>query len=89
MNERSDPQVDSLRIPPHSIEAEQSVLGGLLLDNSAWDKIADADMAMFVVDSVRKLDFEVKEAILRLKSQYIDPDTTKVLEKLQDGTFSE
>ena len=46
-------------------------------------------MAMFVVDSVRKLDFEVKEAILRLKSQYIDPDTTKVLEKLQDGSFSE
>ena len=41
MNERSDPQVDSLRIPPHSVEAEQSVLGGLLLDNSAWDKIAD------------------------------------------------
>ena len=41
MNERSDPQVDSLRIPPNSIEAEQSVLGGLLLDNSAWDKIAD------------------------------------------------
>lgn len=41
MNDRSDPQVDSLRIPPHSIEAEQSVLGGLLLDNSAWDKIAD------------------------------------------------
>jgi replicative DNA helicase len=30
-----------LRIPPHSIEAEQSVLGGLLLDNAAFDKIAD------------------------------------------------
>lgn len=29
--------VSSLRIPPHSIEAEQSVLGGLLLDNGAWD----------------------------------------------------
>jgi replicative DNA helicase len=41
MNNRVDPQVDSLRIPPHSIEAEQSVLGGLLLDNAAWDKIAD------------------------------------------------
>ncbi|SNS28542.1 replicative DNA helicase [Noviherbaspirillum humi] len=38
---RSDPQIDSLRIPPHSIEAEQSVLGGLLLDNAAWDRIAD------------------------------------------------
>ncbi len=30
-----------LRVPPHSIEAEQSVLGGLLLDNSAWDRAAD------------------------------------------------
>jgi replicative DNA helicase len=33
--------VDALRVPPHSIEAEQAILGGLLLDNSAWDKIAD------------------------------------------------
>ena len=42
MNNRvSDPQVESLRMPPHSIEAEQSVLGGLLLDNAAWDRIAD------------------------------------------------
>ncbi|MEZ2721753.1 replicative DNA helicase [Paenalcaligenes hominis] len=30
-----------LRVPPHSVEAEQSVLGGLLLDNGAWDSIAD------------------------------------------------
>ncbi|MFA7240226.1 MAG: replicative DNA helicase [Sulfuricellaceae bacterium] len=37
----NDPQLDSIRLPPHSIEAEQSVLGGLLLDNHAWDKIAD------------------------------------------------
>jgi replicative DNA helicase len=27
--------------PPHSIEAEQGVLGGLMLDNSTWDLIAD------------------------------------------------
>ncbi len=33
--------VDSLT-PPHSIEAEQAVLGGLLLDASAWDQVADA-----------------------------------------------
>src|SRR5690349_9729667 len=32
---------DSVKIPPHSIEAEQSVLGGLMLDNRAWDQIAD------------------------------------------------
>jgi replicative DNA helicase len=33
--------VTPLRIPPHSIEAEQSVLGGLMLDNAAWDIVAD------------------------------------------------
>jgi replicative DNA helicase len=37
----SDPQVAQLRIPPHSIEAESSVLGGLLLDNNAWDRVGD------------------------------------------------
>lgn len=38
---------ESLKIPPHSIEAEQSVLGGLMLDNEAWmvigDKISETD----------------------------------------------
>jgi replicative DNA helicase len=38
---RADDEVARLRIPPHSIEAEQSVLGGLLLDNSAWDRAGD------------------------------------------------
>lgn len=37
----SDPEIRQLRVPPHSIEAEQSVLGGLLLDNTAWDRAAD------------------------------------------------
>jgi replicative DNA helicase len=41
MNAPPDHQLDQLRIPPHSIEAEQSVLGGLLLDNAAYDRIAD------------------------------------------------
>jgi len=36
-----DPQLEAARTPPHSVEAEQSVLGGLLLDNTAWDRIAD------------------------------------------------
>ena len=38
----ADFQVAQLRIPPHSIEAESSVLGGLLLDNGAWDRVGDA-----------------------------------------------
>ena len=36
-----DREVAQLRIPPHSLEAESSVLGGLLLDNSAWDRVGD------------------------------------------------
>ncbi|HAL40463.1 MAG TPA: replicative DNA helicase [Polaromonas sp.] len=37
----ADRQIAQLRIPPHSIEGESSVLGGLLLDNGAWDRVAD------------------------------------------------
>ena len=40
-NAPRDEEVARLRVPPHSIEAEQSVLGGLLLDNSAWDRAGD------------------------------------------------
>ena len=36
-----DAQLEQIKLPPHSIEAEQSVLGGLLLEASALDKIAD------------------------------------------------
>ncbi len=36
-----DESTASLKIPPHSIEAEQSVLGGLMLDNNAWDEVLD------------------------------------------------
>lgn len=38
---QNDVDLQSLRIPPHSAEAEYSVLGGLLIDNSAWDRAAD------------------------------------------------
>jgi replicative DNA helicase len=37
----ADPQLLALKVPPHSVEAEQSLLGGLLLDNQAFDRIAD------------------------------------------------
>ena len=33
-------QISALKVPPHSIEAEQSILGGLLIDNKAIDRIA-------------------------------------------------
>ena len=37
----SDSQLDQIKLPPHSVEAEQSVLGGLMLDSTALDRIAD------------------------------------------------
>ena len=39
--EPADPQLLALKVPPHSIEAEQSMLGALLLDNQAFDRVAD------------------------------------------------
>jgi replicative DNA helicase len=39
--QQSDSQVAALKLPPHSIEAEQSLIGGLLIDNAAWDRIGD------------------------------------------------
>ncbi|WP_455203764.1 replicative DNA helicase [Kaarinaea lacus] len=41
ISELPDPDTQALKVAPHSIEAEQSVLGGLMLANDAWDKIAD------------------------------------------------
>src|SRR3954449_9547910 len=40
-NEPQDPQLLSLKVPPHSVEAEQSLLGALLIDNQAFDRVAD------------------------------------------------
>ncbi|MDD9893608.1 MAG: replicative DNA helicase, partial [Gammaproteobacteria bacterium] len=37
----NDALPEGLRVPPHSIEAEESVLGGLMLNNGAWDRIVD------------------------------------------------
>src|SRR5688500_20220941 len=39
--ESVEPQLLALKVPPHSVEAEQSLLGALLLDNQAFDRVAD------------------------------------------------
>jgi replicative DNA helicase len=55
-SEPGDPQLLALKVPPHSVEAEQSLLGGLLLDNQAFDKIADLVSAEdFYRDDHRRL----------------------------------
>jgi len=41
MTDRYDSELAAIKLPPHSVEAEQSVLGGLMLENTAWDRVAD------------------------------------------------
>jgi replicative DNA helicase len=53
-----------LRVPPHSIEAESSVLGGLLLDNDSWDRVADLVSANDFYRHEHKLIFETIERML-------------------------
>jgi replicative DNA helicase len=76
----ADPQLAALHTPPHSIEAEQSVLGGLLLDNSAWDRIADRIGAEDFYRHDHRLIFQ---QIARLIDQSKPADTVTVFEALQ------
>ncbi|MBW7860091.1 MAG: replicative DNA helicase [Rhodocyclaceae bacterium] len=51
-----DLEVGALRLPPHSIEAEQSLIGGILLDNTAWERIADlVSVSDFYRDDHRRI----------------------------------
>jgi replicative DNA helicase len=59
-----DPQVAALKLPPHSIEAEQSLIGGLLLDNSAWDRIGDiVGQSDFYRDDHRRIFAHIRKLI--------------------------
>ena len=75
-----DREVAALRLPPHSIEAEQSVLGGLLLDNTAFDRVADL---------VREVDFYrydhrmIWQQVARLIERNQPADVVTVFEALQ------
>jgi replicative DNA helicase len=67
-NRPDDPQIASLKLPPHSIEAEQSLLGGLLLDNSAWDRIADiVNETDFYRDDHRRIFRRIQQLIEQAK----------------------
>lgn len=60
----SDSQVDAIKVPPHSLEAEQSVIGGLLLDNERWDTIAERVVASDFYSRPHRLIFEGVKTIL-------------------------
>ncbi len=72
--------IASLKLPQHSIEAEQSVLGGLLLNNEAWDRIGDIVAGDdFYRDDHRK----IYHAISRLIESNKPADALTVAESLQ------
>ncbi|HLZ98009.1 MAG TPA: replicative DNA helicase [Steroidobacteraceae bacterium] len=55
---------DGLRLPPHSVEAEQSVLGGLMLDSAAWDQVADRVVAEDFYRNDHRLIFEAVAGLI-------------------------
>src|ERR1700678_3626246 len=55
---------DGLRLPPHSVEAEQSVLGGLMLDSAACDKVADRVLAEDFYRNDHRLIFEAVAGLI-------------------------
>ncbi len=61
---------DQLRIPPHSIQAEQSVLGGLMLDNQSWDQIADRVGEIDFYRREHQLIFRAVEALAELSKPF-------------------
>ena len=77
----NDPSLDTLKVSPHSVEAEQSVLGGLLLDNHAWDKIAD----VIVEDDFYRHDHKViYRHICKLIEHNRPADVVTVAESLEN-----
>ncbi|AOV05108.1 MULTISPECIES: replicative DNA helicase [Delftia] len=75
-----DQQVAQLRVPPHSMESESSVLGGLLLDNSAWDRVGDLLVDGDFYRHEHKL---IYEAIGKLINASKPADVITVYEHLQ------
>ena len=78
--EEPDRQIAQLRIPPHSIEAESSVLGGLLLDNSAWDRVGDLLKDADFYRYEHRLVFEAMAALINASKP---ADVITVFEHLQ------
>lgn len=76
----NDLALDQLKVPPHSMEAEQSVLGGLLIDNQALDRITDLiTEADFYTDAHRLIFGHV----LSLVSEGHPADVITVAERLE------
>ncbi|UVK77373.1 MAG: replicative DNA helicase [Sodalis sp. Fle] len=61
-----DRQVEGLKMPPHSLEAEQSVLGGLMLDNERWDNVAERVTSEDFFNRTHRLIFSEIQQLLEI-----------------------
>jgi GTPase len=59
-----------------------------LLVSKAWDLIPSQDLAIFVMDSVRRLSMDIKGAVMRLNNTKVDPSERKINDSIKEGTFS-
>ena len=76
---------ERLRLPPHSVEAEQSLLGGLMLDQRAWDQIAD----VITVDDLYRADHRlIFMAVADLVERNQPPDAVTVSAAYSPATRS-
>lgn len=78
----ADAQIEQIKLPPHSVEAEQSVLGGLLLESSALDKIIDLVSADDFYRAEHRLIFK---QIVRLTEMAKPVDVITVAEALENA----
>jgi replicative DNA helicase len=83
---RRDASTDALKIPPHSIEAEQSVLGGLMLDNEAWLQVSER---ITEGDFYRRDHNEIFRAVEALANQGKPYDVVTLAEWLQNNELLE
>ncbi len=65
---KADQAVAQLKMAPHSFEAEQSVLGGLLLDNNAWDRVAEKVAEPDFYSRPHRLIFQAMQRLSQLNS---------------------
>ncbi|STQ42772.1 Replicative DNA helicase [Ewingella americana] len=61
-----DRQMEGLKLPPHSLEAEQSVLGGLMLDNERWDNVAERVVSNDFFSRPHRLIFTEMQRLLEM-----------------------
>lgn len=75
-----DQETQKIKVPPHSIEAEQSILGGLMLDNSKWDVVGDR---VIEDDFYRQKHQLIFKSISKLASAGLALDVVTVAEELE------